>query len=160
MKNDEHRRRRHLPWSSLCFLIALSCGCDSPTAGTSKQVTEPVQPAANIPAPVAQATNKSAPKPKPAKIEPVSFYADVSPILDEYCVDCHGADEPEAQLELTTVSSVLSGGDGGPAVEPGKPDSSLLWEMVSEEHMPPKGPRPSREERELIRLWIAGGAKD
>ncbi len=156
MKNDKHCRRSHLWWSSLCLLIALSCGCNSPTARDSKQLAKPVLRETDSPAPSAKTTGKH----KPVRTEPVSFLADVFPILDEYCVDCHGFDEPEAQLELTTLSSVLSGGDGGPAVEPGKPDDSLLWEMVSGDQMPPKGPRPSREERELIRLWIDGGAQD
>lgn len=154
MKNDTHCWSGRFLWIGICFLLVLSCGCDSPSAGTPNQITRPALRDTSPPVTPQKKTSKL------TKTEAVSFYADVSPILNEYCVRCHGVEEQEAQLELTTLSSVLSGGDSGPAVEPGKPGSSLLWEMVSEKTMPPKGPRPNRAERELIRRWIAGGAQD
>ena len=41
------------------------------------------------------------------------------------CLDCHGADLQEAKLDLRTLSTLLRGGESGPAVIPGDPENSL-----------------------------------
>ena len=37
-----------------------------------------------------------------------AFKADVHPFLTAYCIDCHGAEEPEAALDLSTFDSAAS----------------------------------------------------
>ena len=159
LPNRDHCQWSRYAWCGMLLVLVLSCGCVSPDTSPVSSNTNTVS---SEPAPVSSKPNRKAPHSAPVSknTSPVSFYADVSPIFNEYCVRCHGVEEQEAQLELTTLSSVLSGGDSGPAIEPGKPDSSLLWELVSDKSMPPKGPRPSRAERALIRRWIATGARD
>ncbi|MEX2119748.1 MAG: PSD1 and planctomycete cytochrome C domain-containing protein [Pirellulales bacterium] len=94
-----------------------------------------------------------------AAAEP-SYEADVRPILASRCLECHGAEQRKAELDLSTPEGLLQGGESGAAVEPGKPDESLLYEMVHEELMPAGDSEPlSEAEVETIRRWIAAGAR-
>jgi len=87
------------------------------------------------------------------------FERDVLPILAANCLDCHGADEPEQGLDLSTVTAMLQGGESGPAIIRGDPTSSLLISMVESGQMPPDDHKPlERDEFALIGRWIAKGA--
>lgn len=82
-------------------------------------------------------------------------------ILREHCFECHGGGERiRAELVLTNRHSLLAGGDSGPAVDLQAPDDSLLLEALNYEsyEMPPEGKLPA-EDIELIRRWIAAGAR-
>src|SRR3954471_23524292 len=83
----------------------------------------------------------------------------VAPILERRCVSCHGDASPKGKLSLTTSEAVRAGGDGGPAVVPGKAEESLLLEMVSgdEPEMPQEGERLSAEEVASLRAWVERG---
>jgi hypothetical protein len=89
-----------------------------------------------------------------------SFRDQVAPIFETRCIHCHGGASPKGNLSLTTASGALEGGDGGPAVVPGKPEESLLLEMIGGD--PPEMPRKeqplSRQEVAVIRRWIEQGA--
>ena len=82
------------------------------------------------------------------------FQSSVLPILQTNCVACHGDLAPQADLDLRTVDSILSGGKSGPAVLPGSSDRSLLMEKVISGAMPPGDQRLSPAEIMLIREWI------
>ena len=89
------------------------------------------------------------------------FFRDqVAPILERRCVHCHGGSAPKGNLSLTTAAGASKGGDGGPAVVPGKPDESLLIEMISGDKpaMPQKEKPLSNDETAAIRSWIETGA--
>ena len=89
-----------------------------------------------------------------------SFAADVRPIFQARCVKCHGDKVRKADLDLTAPSGILKGGESGPAVVPGKPGDSLLYDKVHTGAMPPKMQgKLSAAEVETIRKWIAAGAK-
>src|SRR5262245_12396479 len=95
----------------------------------------------------------------PARQTP-KFEADVRPLLQAKCWRCHGEKEHKGQLDLRTAASTVRGGESGPAIVPGKPDESLLYEKTHAGEMPPeKKDRLSVAEVETIRLWIAGGAR-
>src|SRR4051812_40240750 len=64
--------------------------------------------------------------------EPVDYLARVKPILKGRCYACHGALKTKARLRLDTGAAIRRGGDGGPAIEPGRADESLLLERVTE----------------------------
>ncbi len=66
--------------------------------------------------------------------------------------------EHKGGLVLSGQATATAGGDNGPAVAPGKPDESLLWQRIAADEMPPKKPLPAAE-RAVLREWIASGAK-
>jgi cytochrome c553 len=88
-----------------------------------------------------------------------TFESAVRPIFAARCFKCHGDDVQKGELDLSTRSGVLKGGESGAIVAAGKPDESLLYEMVRDRHMPPKGETPLTDaEIKAIHDWIAGGA--
>ncbi len=94
--------------------------------------------------------------------DPVNFHHQVMPILERRCLMCHGVEAAGGGLILTEYKSLRRGGKSGPAVVSGDIEGSLLWRMISgsEPRMPKAGGPLAAEEVELIRLWIAQGAKD
>src|SRR5262245_19723749 len=76
--------------------------------------------------------------------EPVDFERQIRPLLAARCTQCHGAEKQESGLQLDQGSLILTGGNSGPAVVPGKSGESLLVEAISGggeliSRMPPKG---------------------
>ena len=91
---------------------------------------------------------------------PVYFETHIRPILKTHCFHCHGeADHRESGLDLRLFRLMQAGGEGGPAVVPHQPDASLVWNRVEAGEMPPGGKTLSAAEKELLRHWIATGAK-
>ena len=67
---------------------------------------------------------------------------------------------PESESDLRTAAGVLKGGESGVVVVAGKPEKSLLYEKIHKGEMPPDEDKRLREaEVEVIRRWIAAGAK-
>src|SRR5260221_136168 len=69
----------------------------------------------------------------PAPVSPDAaerFEKEVRPILVEKCRSCHGDGKASGGLRLTSRDHLLKGGNGGPAVVPGKPDLSLLIKAI------------------------------
>ncbi|MBI1325921.1 DUF1553 domain-containing protein [bacterium] len=91
------------------------------------------------------------------------FEKSIRPLLETRCVKCHGAETSKGGLRLDSKAGWQVGGDGGPAIEPGKPaESRLLLALKGEDgmtRMPPKEPL-STAEIEAISKWIAAGAHD
>src|SRR3954464_7150796 len=88
--------------------------------------------------------------------EPPTFNAQVRPLFQANCTECHGeAEKPKAGLDLRLRRLAVKGGKTGPAVVPGKPDESLLIEKVKTGDMPPGKKKLSPAEVELLRRWIA-----
>jgi len=93
----------------------------------------------------------------------VDFVKDIQPILEFNCVSCHDANEAKADLRFDRADLFHKGGEGGPALVPGKPDESLMIELVSlpeddTDVMPPKGRLLHKHEIEKLRAWVAAGA--
>ncbi|MEY4179720.1 MAG: hypothetical protein RLY70_3294 [Planctomycetota bacterium] len=89
---------------------------------------------------------------------PPSFEKDIRPLFAAKCHDCHGGDSQEAKLDLRTLSEILRGGENGPAVVRGEPESSLLIDLVSQGQMPPgKDDKLSSKQLALLRRWIQAG---
>src|SRR5262245_61378956 len=96
--------------------------------------------------------------------ESVDFLRDVKPLLSRHCASCHGAQKQRAGLRLDSGALLLSGGDSGPAVVPGKSAESLLIKAVTgsgerDLRMPPTGPRLTTQQVGLLKAWIDEGAK-
>jgi cytochrome c553 len=78
-------------------------------------------------------------------------------VLRARCVECHGRDKGKARLDLSSPEGIARGSRKGAVVHPGKPDESLLWQMVQKGKMPPEEPLPEKE-RQVLRHWIESGA--
>ena len=94
--------------------------------------------------------------------EPAQLFREqVAPIFESRCVHCHGAESPKGGLSLTTAAGLLRGGKNGPSVVPGRPEESLLLDMVSgdEPTMPQKDKPLSKEQVGHLRQWIKEGAR-
>ncbi len=88
------------------------------------------------------------------------FENEVRPLLATRCQGCHGQEKQKGGLRLDSRTSVLAGGDSGPAVVPGKPGESLLVEAINygdQVQMPPKSKLRPAEVATLTR-WVASGA--
>ncbi len=90
----------------------------------------------------------------------LTFETHVRPILKAHCFDCHGAEEEvKGKLDLRLVRLMKRGGETGPAVEPGKPEASLLLQRIKAGEMPRGPAKVSAREIAVLEKWIAGGAK-
>ena len=98
--------------------------------------------------------------PSASRADDQFFRQRIAPILERRCLHCHGDLTHKANLSLASASSAFKGGDGGPAIMPGKPDESLLLEMISGDKpaMPQKDKPLTRQEVAAIRTWIETGA--
>jgi mono/diheme cytochrome c family protein len=90
----------------------------------------------------------------------VSYSKDVQPIFEQHCLDCHGYEDPEKGLQLTSQSAVLSGSEDGPVIEPGNPEKSYLIEQITKGRMPKRGKKLTPEEIAIITAWVKAGAPD
>jgi hypothetical protein len=93
-----------------------------------------------------------------AAAAPPDFDVQIAPLLAARCLDCHSGAEPKGELDLSRAVAAAKGGETGPAVVSGSLEKSLLWERVAADEMPPKKPL-SDPEKQLLREWIAAGAK-
>ena len=94
---------------------------------------------------------------------PVSFQKDVRPLLEDHCAMCHSADARASGFQVSSVATLLKGGKTGAAVIPGKPEASPLVQYLAGYRQPrmPKGLPPLADsEIDVVRRWIAEGAKD
>ncbi len=97
---------------------------------------------------------------KAAAVRALTFEQHVRPLLKAHCFDCHGEGEKlRAGLDLRLRRLIVTGGDSGPAVVPGKRDESLLYERVRQGEMPPGKKKLNPEEIALIGRWITDGAR-
>lgn len=93
----------------------------------------------------------------------IDFVRDIQPILEFNCVNCHNAEEAKSNLRFDKSELFFKGGDGGQSLVKGKPDESLMIELVSlpaddSDVMPPKGRTLHEHEIAKLRQWIAEGA--
>ncbi|MBL9082577.1 MAG: DUF1549 domain-containing protein, partial [Planctomycetales bacterium] len=98
----------------------------------------------------------------------VDFTRDVRPLLSQHCFACHGPDagSREAGLRLDRADAACAELESGTiAVVPGKPEASELIARITTDdadlRMPPatSGHTLSDEEIDVLRRWIAAGAK-
>lgn len=103
----------------------------------------------------------------PAGAEPLGFNKDIRPILSENCFACHGLDPKtrEAKLRLDLPESAFKQNKhGDAAIIPGKPEESLMWQLIIEtdpdEVMPPEETHKklTAAQKQTIKQWIEQGA--
>ena len=54
------------------------------------------------------------------------FEKSIRPVLVKHCQECHGEKKQKAGLRLDSREALLTGGEQGAAIVPGKPEESLL----------------------------------
>ncbi|MCO8123240.1 PSD1 and planctomycete cytochrome C domain-containing protein [Stieleria sp. TO1_6] len=94
----------------------------------------------------------------------IDFERQIRPLLIQHCVDCHGPDEQNGGLRLDRGGQLDHEADSGKrAVVPGQPEHSELLVRVTstseDDQMPPEGERLSAQQIDVLRRWIAAGAK-
>lgn len=99
------------------------------------------------------------PRPTPTRvpITAVTWEGGIGELLDDKCGSCHDSTLKISGLDLTSYEAALVGGNSGPAIVPGNPDTSQLVIVQL------TGSHPgqlSDEELLLIIEWIEGGAPE
>ena len=85
------------------------------------------------------------------------FEENILPILKTHCHRCHSGNRPKGRLLLTSRAQLIKGGRSGPSIRLGAAESSLLWEKIAADRMPPDGPRLNPDQKGMIRSWINEG---
>ena len=98
--------------------------------------------------------------PAPPQGAEVSFSADVLPIFDARCQQCHGTGRAEAELSLASHAEVMAGSDYGSVVIPDSAETSRLVEVIVSGEMPPGGRKLTESEIQTISNWIDARAPD
>ena len=91
----------------------------------------------------------------------INFEDHVFEIFDMNCTVCHEAGDPSGGLDLSNYAAAIQGGSSGRTLRPGDVDGSRLYALITgaeNPRMPPEEPPIPRQDRELIRAWIAQGA--
>ena len=101
---------------------------------------------------------ESASKSNSKKEKPVSFTKEVAPILIEKCGRCH-VQQSRGRFSTATFEAIKKGGAKGEVFKPGDPMKSSLYTLVKSGKMPPKSRNFPKKELNLIKDWIAQGAK-
>jgi hypothetical protein len=102
--------------------------------------------------------------------KPVSFRAQIQPILNNRCISCHSAANAPDRIVLASYDSLISSKATRwkkPIVVPGKPSESWLYLVCESDQlhfrMPPDTSRivsVPKDEVVLIGKWIFQGAKN
>src|SRR5262249_31664829 len=89
-----------------------------------------------------------------------SYTKDVKPFLEKYCLECHGGRETKKGIDVSSIASLMKSRS---FVVPGMPERSRLVLTMTGggKQMPPRkyGKTPTKAEIDMIRAWIAAGAK-
>ena len=90
----------------------------------------------------------------------IDFAHEVVPLLKKQCIECHGGSKSKGGFSMNNRDMLLE----ADVLEPGKPDESLLMELLlshdEDERMPPikKQKEPlTKQEIDIFRRWIAAG---
>lgn len=93
--------------------------------------------------------------------DPAAFFESrVRPLLLKKCGECHGKEDPEGKLTLTSVEGIAAGGASGPTVVPEQLDRSRLIQAIrytAKLKMPPDTKLPA-EDIAILEKWVRDGA--
>ena len=85
-------------------------------------------------------------------------------MLETKCLECHNPSKEKGKLLMHTAEALLKGGESGPSLVVGKPaESELIKRLVlapdHDDIMPPQGGPLAAKDVDLLKRWIAEGAK-
>ncbi|HLU50391.1 MAG TPA: c-type cytochrome domain-containing protein [Planctomycetota bacterium] len=92
--------------------------------------------------------------------DPIDYAKQIRPIFKDRCEKCHGPDRDRGDLRLHEPAHILE----AEIIVAGKPGESELFRRISlpeddDDIMPPSGDPLTKEQIEIVRLWIEQGAK-
>ena len=93
--------------------------------------------------------------------ETVSFKNDIAPMLVNICMGCHSGNNPRGGYNMTTFEQLLTDGDTGNTIVPGKPDESYIVDLVLRQDplkMPAGQAQIKRSQAVALETWIREGA--
>jgi len=99
------------------------------------------------------------------KCDMTVYTAVIAPAIKRSCLQCHNSGTANGGLDMSSLKSLMKGGQDGPVIIPGKPDESLMIKRVclapdDPKSMPPAPKQPlTSAELSILRAWIAMGAK-
>ena len=105
----------------------------------------------------------------------VDFETKVLPIFKERCFECHQKEytdaktgkvkKPKGKYRMDNPELLMKSGENGPNVVAGDADKSAVYKTTTlpdpdtdDAAMPPNGDRLTKEQQDIIKAWIAGGA--
>ena len=91
----------------------------------------------------------------------VNFAKHAKTVFRTHCVSCHNGNRSEGDLNLANYAALMQGSSSGDVIEPGSPDDSYLFQLITHADspkMPPGGQQIPAEDIALIRKWINDGA--
>lgn len=87
------------------------------------------------------------------------FETKIRPLLIAKCQECHAGEKAKAGLRLDSREALLAGGESGAAAVVGKPDESLLIDVIGYRNvvqMPPKAKLPETDIA-ILTEWVRRG---
>ena len=101
----------------------------------------------------------------PKNYKKAVLYTDViQPILTQKCVSCHNDKKTKGGLKMNSYNAIMKGGKNGSVLMINNSMESKIHKRMNlpiedRYHMPPKSrTQPSKEEIELIKIWIDNSA--
>lgn len=106
--------------------------------------------------PGASLPNEPKEKPKPVKkTNEILFETKITTLLTSHCLECHDSASQKGDLDLS--KPLISHKEEGIIVA-GNAADSLLWESVDSDEMPHDRAPLSKEEKQILKEWLNGGA--
>ncbi|MEO2022431.1 MAG: DUF1549 domain-containing protein, partial [Pirellulaceae bacterium] len=92
----------------------------------------------------------------------MDYERQVQPLLERYCIDCHGVDEQSSGLRVDAARLAVRGGDRGPGVVAGRSAQSLLYQALLGQgdlkRMPLDQDPLDKRDIATLKNWIDQGA--
>lgn len=155
----------------LAAVVLLAATILSACTAEKTSQPQPVQPTKTVPVAASPEPTNTAPVEIPAIIQPtttslpqssagsISYSNDVQPILDQYCVECHGGKKIKEGLNMSTYEGTIEGSFNGPVLTPGDPANSFMIKQILDGEMPPdRSPKLPKEKFQILVDWITSGA--
>lgn len=89
-------------------------------------------------------------------------YSTVAGLIKSQCAYCHNAKSHPEKVDLSSLTALRKSGEHGPIVVAGHPEKSKLIQYIDgtkSPRMPFKKPAMSTTDINLLKKWIAAGAK-
>lgn len=153
--------QRTIPLVCALLLSVLIAAC-APELSLAPTAVSPSPTPLPLPSALPTLAASALPAATAAVADAPTFSGQILPLLQSKCAACHGPDAKFGGFDVTTYSSVMTGGTDGPVIVPGDVSGSLFAGKIlrmQEKPMPPSEPLKN-DEIMLILNWISAGAPE